>query len=351
MEIEHISCIRKYEAIINVNISDLDKHYDGHDQLNYKNDGNICTEDENCYPLTITVEDDVSGDFYPSDGVDNDSYITKYFGIQVDGVSEMKCEANLVVEFSSTDLDPIIFESNGGFKKVHVENICQNISSIKYRLLRKFDLQQDENYQYCKINAIKGQLTLTLMPEIGAILKERLVKNFSKLLDPMLSKEKSDEFQLHCQNEVIIFHKPLLKAISEPFGNLLDNPNFKETQNGIMKIKETLPETIKAFKRIFYEKIIEKKDLNLDLMLFANQYDIKPLVDLCRDHLGKSFTKENIIQIVDAAFKIEDGELLKKAINFIRLNVEDFQEDVAWKDYMKSNPDCTAKIMFMLMKS
>ena len=86
-------------------------------------------------------------------------------------------------------------------------------------------------------------------------------------------------------------------------------------------------------------------------MLFANQYDIKPLVDLCRDHLGKSFTKENIIQIVDAAFKIEDGELLKKAINFIRLNVEDFQEDVAWKDYMKSNPDCTAKIMFTLMKS
>ena len=108
---------------------------------------------------------------------------------------------------------------------------------------------------------------------------------------------------------------------------------------------------MKAFKRIFYDKIIEEKDLNVDLMLFANQYDIKPLVDLCRDHLGKSITKENIIDIVDAAFKTDDDKLLKKAINFIRLNVADFKEDIAWKDYMKSNPDCAAKIMFMLMES
>ena len=60
MEVEHVSCRKKYEAIINVNISDLEKHYDRY-HLNYKNDSNILTEDANCYHLSITVEDDTSG--------------------------------------------------------------------------------------------------------------------------------------------------------------------------------------------------------------------------------------------------------------------------------------------------
>ena len=102
---------------------------------------------------------------------------------------------------------------------------------------------------------------------------------------------------------------------------------------------------------IFYDNIIEEKDLNVDLMLFANQYNIKILVDLCRDKLEKYFTKENIIEIVDAAFKTDDEKLLKRAINFIQLNVTDFKEDVAWKDYMKSNPACATKIMFMFMEA
>ena len=230
-------------------------------------------------------------------------------------------------------------------------NDGQNACYMKCSLQKDLHILEHHNYQYIKIKAIKGTVNIKFVPEIGLILKDRIVTNLGKLLDPMLSKEKSDEFALHCQNEVIIFHKPLLRTISDAFRNMLDNPHFKETQNGIMSIKETLPETIKAFKRIFYDNIIEEKDLNVDLMLFANQYNIKILVDLCRDKLENYFTKENIIEIVDAAFKTDDDQLLKKAMNFIQLNIADFKEDVAWKDYMKSNPACATKIMFMLMEA
>ena len=60
-----LSCRKTYEVNFNVNISDLDKHYDDQDHLNYKIDGNICTTDGNCFPLSITVVDEVSGGFYP----------------------------------------------------------------------------------------------------------------------------------------------------------------------------------------------------------------------------------------------------------------------------------------------
>ena len=343
MQVEQISCTKKYETIVNINIDDLDKNYDDNDRLSSEINGNICTEDKNCYHFRITMEDEIlSG----SDAEYYDPYATKDFGIQVDLVSEMKCEADLEVTFiGTTELRTL---------GVRVKSMEED-NFIKFCLLRdtlsSISLEEKKRYQCLKIKAIKGKITLAIIPEFRVILKEKLVKNFSKLMDSMLTKEKSDEFKLQCQNEIITFHKPLLKTISGTFRNMLDNPNFKETQDGIMTIKETLPETIKSFKRIFYDKKIEEKDLTIDLMLFANQYDIKPLVDLCSDHLEKSFTKDNIIDIVDTAFKTDDEELLKKAINFIQLNVEDFQEDVTWKDYMKSNPNCTAKIMFMLMKS
>ena len=63
MEIEQMSCRKSYEVTFNVSISDLDKHYDGDDCLNYKNDGIICKADENSFPLSITVEDDISSSY------------------------------------------------------------------------------------------------------------------------------------------------------------------------------------------------------------------------------------------------------------------------------------------------
>ena len=341
--------IRKYEANINVDFRNLDNYYDENDQLYEKRDGRIWIEDEHYYSFSVTVKDDVYS--YRSDADDNriDVCLNKKFKIQMESVTEMECQVDLEVTFTSLEKVTIQSKDLGYFEEI------EKINSIKFHLLTKWNVQENGNLPastYHKIKAIKGTVTLTLVPGNGVILKQKLFKNFSKLLDPAtLSKEKSDEFEFHCQNEVIIFHKPLLKTISDAFGNMLNNPNFKETQNGVMIIKKTSPVTVQAFKRIFYDNIIEEKDLNIDMLWFANQYDIEPLVDLCRDHLEKSFAKENIIEFVDAAFKTDDEKFLKKIINFIQLNVADFKEDVAWKNYMKSNPDCATKIMFMLMES
>ena len=57
------------------------------------------------------------------------------------------------------------------------------------------------------------------------------------------------------------------------------------------------------------------------------------------------------MDIVDAAYKINDDDLLKKAVDFIRLNYKSFEEIEEWKDFIKSNPGCVAKMMeFMMFK-
>ena len=58
------------------------------------------------------------------------------------------------------------------------------------------------------------------------------------------------------------------------------------------------------------------------------------------------------MEIVDAAYKVNDDKLLKKAVDFVRLNLGSFEDIEQWEEYMKSNPGCVAKMMkFMMFKS
>ena len=55
------------------------------------------------------------------------------------------------------------------------------------------------------------------------------------------------------------------------------------------------------------------------------------------------------MEIVDAAYKINDDNLLKKAMEFVGLNYGSFDEIEEWKDFIKSNPKCVAKMMEFIM--
>ena len=55
------------------------------------------------------------------------------------------------------------------------------------------------------------------------------------------------------------------------------------------------------------------------------------------------------MEIVDAAYKINDDTLLKKAMEFVGLNYGSFNEIEEWKDFIKSNPKCVAKMMEFIM--
>ena len=130
---------------------------------------------------------------------------------------------------------------------------------------------------------------------------------------------------------------------------MVDNPNFIESQNGVITMNDVSPNTIKAFHNLLYQSKIEETDLDVQLMIFCDKYNIKPMVDLCSQRLLKSVTKENLMIIVDAAYKINDDNLLKKAMEFVRLNYGSFDEIEEWKDFIKSNPKCVAKMMEFIM--
>ena len=73
------------------------------------------------------------------------------------------------------------------------------------------------------------------------------------------------------------------------------------------------------------------------------------MVGLCSRHLKKSITRENLMEIVDAAYKINDDDLLKKAMHFVKLNYGSVEDIEQWEDFIHSNPECVAKMMKFIM--
>ena len=125
---------------------------------------------------------------------------------------------------------------------------------------------------------------------------------FSKLLECVNEQEGPEDAEIHCKNEVIKFHKTMLMKVSDVFENMLTNPNFKESQNGIIliendEISSTSPNTIKTFKDILYQKIVDNDDLDVDLMLFADS-----LIDTTSHQLSRFAVKNFVNHIQKKIF-------------------------------------------------
>ena len=84
---------------------------------------------------------------------------------------------------------------------------------------------------------------------------------------------------------------------------------------------------------------MEPQEITVDLMKFANFYDIQPLVKFCGEHLGSKINKENVFEIALAADLVNDKGLLKEAAQFLTLNPGDYK-----KNFLKNNPECVVKL-------
>ena len=346
MGVDFIRSTTTHEVSFQVDLDKEDLKYGQDGTLNYQLDTDgISLDNGLCFPMEIFVQDNPNR--------------TK-FGFRIYGAIDVK-----INEISSGEgvhrCDGVIISFLNG-KHLHlkendflIEN-REDHDSVKCNMNSKIDSHRAENANddgSWSITAINGMIEIVFTPELLHSLRHKIMYKFSTLLECVNEQEGPEDAEIHCKNEVIKFHKTMLMKISDVFENMLTNPNFKESHNGIVviendEISSTSPETIKTFKDILYHKIVDDDDLNVDLILFADRYNIKPIVKICSEVLSQSLEKENVLKIVDAAYKINDDELLKKAMKYVKQNMKKFEKDSDWKEFAQSNPECNSK-MFQLM--
>ena len=128
---------------------------------------------------------------------------------------------------------------------------------------------------------------------------------------------------------------------------MFENPNNAESQNGAVCLEGIDSDTIKGFERLLNCHIIKEKDLNVDMLLFADRYNIQPIVHLCLKHLKRNISKENFVEIAKASDLINNMDLLHAVANFISKNIGTFEDDPHVRSFMSS--ECFSKILETMM--
>ena len=199
----------------------------------------------------------------------------------LDRVKKLKCEVDLEVLLSDSSKIKIKESSIAPPKEDHF------VGCPYYFKMSKTS----------QIQTITGIVTLTFELEDGFALKDEMIYRFGdSILEPLMSMpwynpEKPRDIKIECQGEKFEFHKVLLSKISDVFQNMVENPNFIESQNGIITIKDVSPNTIKAFEKLLYDDLrdcndpIEKNDLDAKFLIFCDKYNIKLMEDLCSKYL------------------------------------------------------------------
>ena len=256
----------KHEVCFKVDLGKEDLKYGQEDTLYYqlKTEG-ISLDNGSSFPLDIFVQDNPNR--------------TK-FAIRLYGVFDVK-----INEFSPGDAGMMISFSNGKklqIKEKDFDNKSRNdYGGVECDINSRINSHRAENANdFWGITAINGMIRIAFRPKFLHDLRHKITYKFSTLLECDKVQKGPEDAEIHCNNEVIKFHKSMLMKVSDVFENMLTNPNFKENQNGIIviendEISSTSPKTIKTFKDILYQKIVDNDDLDVDLMLFADSLTLQ----------------------------------------------------------------------------
>ena len=317
----------KYKFKIEVSIADIDKEY------TTKDDGKLHLA-QSCY-FTVSMKDgsQFKGRFVFADQTPNpkEIYVLCVEGFEVQDI-KIKYDFNINgIHKSGTMVgrNDIKFSNN--------EYLYQG-SSVKLN-----DIQD-------KIASFQGTLEFEFKPSYGSARKQELKSLLYQ--ETFGSNNMNHDFIILSEGKEFEFNKLTLCTASKVFQKMIETTNTLEATTGCVEIVDFSPEVIESFKKVVFEdERLDLKDLTVELLMFGNKYAIESLVKVIADHLSNNLSMENIYAVIEAAYLIDDDDLLKACVKFMRENHGTIENNEKWDQFQKLHPKCFVKIVnFIMMK-
>ena len=173
------------------------------------------------------------------------------------------------------------------------------------------------------------------------------------------------DFKIICENEENIkhefeFHKNALAFISDVFKTMLENPSNIEVKNSQLKIIEFGQEIIETLHETIYSRVEKSNKIlenirNPDFLLFAQKYNIKNLITICKMYLKSTlirglFNCDEIWESIIVFYLIEDWILFELAIKTLNRLRPSKSKSKEVELFLLQNPNCATKIIDILLQ-
>ena len=163
-----------------------------------------------------------------------------------------------------------------------------------------------------------------------------------------VDKDFSDVRIICGDGKVFLCHKSVLGCQSEVFKTIFKNKSLMEKQSeGVMKIQENdvnsdIMEQVLYY--FYFQKVKNNKMINADLMIAADKFNVKGLLDFCTKFLESNLTVENALDVLIKAELVNQPTLFDAASKFVRKNLGKMNKTSAWEEMAEKNP---TKIVYL----
>jgi hypothetical protein len=126
---------------------------------------------------------------------------------------------------------------------------------------------------------------------------------------------------------------------------MFEQQNFKEAKNGRAVIEDVELETLKSLLSFAYTDEIRNEDLTPELLVAADKYMMKALVEKCQDKLRKSLSVDNAANYFLLAYRHNANSLKAFAMKFIVDNFKSVEKTEGFRSIVVSQPEALVEIL------
>ena len=307
MEVRTISSSKKITVELNVNVETIE----------YKHSPKY---QRNSFVLPFTI--------FLKDGTNYNGYVQVWENFQIQLI---------ILDVKSLNGTVSMMVSNGKLLSTCKEGTCPLAGKDIPSLFTKIS-ESDQ------VKFLKGSYTITFEPSDERQLRENCNLTFNQAFNILQvpSIQSQMDVKLVVDDQKFEFNKDCLASISPFFKDLFEN--YPE-ENEIPMI-DCSTQDIKIFKNIIDKNDIKPDEITLELLKFADKFNVQPLLKFCGNYFGNKLNKDNIFDIALAANMVNDNSLIEKVANFIQRN----RGRIDVQDFLKNNPDCGIKIFQIMFK-
>jgi len=145
--------------------------------------------------------------------------------------------------------------------------------------------------------------------------------------------------------------KNILMAGSDVFDCMFAS-GTQESRTGVVKLEDVSVEIIQMFIKYLHlgSHLKELNQFAEDLFIFADRYVVRNLIDLCIDHMIKTFRAENIVRRLQIAFVYNSAELKNRALFYIsdyssEGNMYNILKSASWMNLLRKDPEVGNEIL------
>ena len=205
--------------------------------------------------------------------------------------------------------------------------------------LRKFLHYYSSSTSLCGIEvrfSIFDNLTSTTVAGLDYVESEPTLQQSLKSL---LTESTLFDFVIECGTKKFPCHKAILANRSDVFARLFSSNDWAENKENVFPINDHSPDVIEQMLVFIYtNKIPEGTTSSLNLLIIADQFNLKGLIQLCESDLSKTMTHQNAIEILNMADKIPDTKRLRNlAAEYVYKNMLSLVSPDNWKKIVESS--------------